>query len=226
MTEPPKKLIDVLLNPAALWQLLREYFDVARLRRLAPIQDRESLKEFLNTRASFVAQTSLYGYLRTRAGMRYPELFEDDPFVTSINIAKWQMWLACLSDLAVYAGGMLMTHPDASEQKISALITGIVNEILEQTGQPDDAGDRFMESANQVRQRLAMCEFKNVSDGEQAFSHSPPALVKWAPIIDELKQLDEDIVINSVRFRWQKVRQDFRQALSAGKVLGIETELD
>jgi hypothetical protein len=70
-----------------------------------PIATPEALARFLDTRASFIAQTSLYGYLRTRAGMRYPELFDDDPFVEGINIAKWHVWLDCLSDLAVYAGG-------------------------------------------------------------------------------------------------------------------------
>ena len=219
MTGTPKRLIDVLLNPSALWQLVREYFNVSRLRRLAPIQDQEALAEFLNTRASFVAQTSLYGYLRTRAGMRYPELFDDDPFVISINIAKWQMWLACLSDLAVYAGGLLMKNPQAKEKEVANLMKDTVNNILTDIGQPEDAGDKFVESAEQVRNRLALCEFQSIGDNEQAFSHSPQALVDWAPIIDELKKLDEDIVINSVRFRWQKVRQDLRQALDSDEIL-------
>jgi hypothetical protein len=219
MAETPRRLIDVLLNPSALWQLVREYFDISRLRKTTPIRDKQALSEFISTRASFVAQTSLYGYLRTRAGMRYPELFDDDPFVISINIAKWQMWLACLSDLAVYAGGLLMKNPQAKEKVVADLIKDIVNKILEETGRPEDAGDKFFESANQVRQRLALCEFQNISDNEQAFSHSPPALVEWAPIIDELKKMDEDIVINSVRFRWQKVRQDLRQALDSDEIL-------
>jgi hypothetical protein len=68
-----------------------------------PIDSPRSLAQFLDKRASFIAQTSLYGYLRTRAGMRYPELFDDDPFVEAINIAKWHVWLDCLSDITVYA---------------------------------------------------------------------------------------------------------------------------
>lgn len=224
MADSPKKLVDVLFNPAALWQLLKEYFNVARLRRLAPIEDKQALKEFLNTRASFVAQTSLYGYLRTRAGMRYPELFDDDPFVKSINIAKWQIWLACLSDLAVYAGGLLMQHPLATEQKVGEIMKQSVDDILQKTGIPDEAGDKFAINADHVRQRLSLCQWSDITDGEMAFSHSPSALVEWAPIIDELKQLDEEIVLNSVRFRWQKVRQDLRQALNAGEVLEIETQ--
>lgn len=222
MSETPKRLIDVLLDPPALWKLLREYFSLSRLRQTAPVVDRESLKEFLNTRASFVAQTSLYGYLRTRAGMRYPELFDDDVFVVSINIAKWQVWLACLSDLAVYAGGILMQHPQASTNKVSALIQELVNEILQETGIPEEAGDRFAENAEHVRQRIAMTHWRGVTDDEGPFSHSPQALVEWAPIVDELKQMDEEIVINSVRFRWQKVRSDLRQALNVAAVLGFD----
>ena len=219
MADNPKRLIDVLLNPSALWQLLREYFDFRRLRRLEPVHDRQTLKEFLSTRASFVAQTSLYGYLRTRAGMRYPELFDDDIFVESINIAKWQIWLACLSDLAVYAGGLLMKHPNVNEQHVAELILQIVNEILADTGTPEEAGDKFASNADHVRQRLILCQWSTVTDDEQPFSHSPPALVEWAPIIDELKQMDEEIVINSVRFRWQKVRRDLREILDAGAIL-------
>lgn len=218
MTDNPKRLIDVLKNPAALWQLLREYFDLARLRRLPPIVDQEGLKDFLYTRASFVSQTSLYGYLRTRSGMRYPELFDDDEFVTSINIAKWQMWLACLSDLAVFTGGLLMKHPRANESTVASLIQETVNTILKETGVPEEAGDRFHINADHVRHRLAMCQWSTVTDNEQPFSHSPQALVEWAPVIDELKKLDEEIVVNSVRFRWQKVRQDLRTALNSDAV--------
>lgn len=219
MSQTPNRLFDVLFDPPTLWRLFREYFSLSRLRKMEPVQDRESLKEFLNTRSSFVAQTSLYGYLRTRAGTRYPELFDDDYFVTSINIAKWQMWLACLSDLSVYAGGLLMKRSQADSQTIATLITNAVNEILKETGQPEDAGDRFLEGADHVRQRLAITEWQNITDDEQPFSHSPSALLEWAPVVDEFKQQDEEIVLNSVRFRWQKVRQDLRKALDSDAVL-------
>ena len=223
MDPSPKRLIDVLFNPAALWKLLREYFSLSRFRSQAPIRDRAALKEFLNTRASFVAQTSLYGYLRTRAGMRYPELFDDDVFVTSINIAKWQIWLACLSDLVVYAGGLLMKHPQASTDDVASLMQSLVNDILQETGIPADAGDKFTDHAEHVRQRIALCAWQSVTDDEQPFSHSPQALLEWAPVVDAFKETDADIVINSVRFRWQKVRQDLRSLLDAGQVLGINT---
>ena len=222
MTQEPRRLIDVLLNPGLLLKLLLQYFGLDRGKRLQPILDRDGLKEFLTTRASFVAQSSLYGYLRTRAGMRYPELFDDDAFVVSINIAKWQIWLACLSDLCVYAGGLLRQHPHTTDHDVSRLMQDILAAILDETGVPQEAGHAYSESAEQVRQRLAHCDWCSVSDDETPFSESPPALVQWAPIVEDLKQLDEEIVKNSIRFRWQSIRRDLRSALNSGAVLGLE----
>ena len=111
--------------PAELWSTIRDYLGIGRSRRRVPVADREALKLFLATRASHVAQTSLYGYLRTRAGMRYPELFDDDGFVLSINIAKWQIWLACLSDLAVFAGGLMARDLPAELTGVGATVRGV-----------------------------------------------------------------------------------------------------
>ena len=46
-----------------------------RREKLGPITDEEKLAEFITSRASMVGQTSLYGYIKTRAGSRFPELF-------------------------------------------------------------------------------------------------------------------------------------------------------
>lgn len=207
-------------QPGTWLRTLLEYVGLARPKRLEPVVDGAGLSSFLQTRASFVAQTSLYGYLRTRAGMRYPELFDDEPFVASINIAKWQVWLACLSDLSVYAGGLLARSPQADPARVGTLVCALVDDILAQTGVPPDAGEAFADDARQLRERLAGCDWRAIEDGEQAFSASPEALMRWAPVIDELKQLDEGIVRNSIRFRWQEVRRDLRACLDAPAVLG------
>lgn len=201
-----------------LMRQLRNYVGLGR-KREDPVRDADGLARFLDTRASFVAQTSLYGYLRTRAGMRYPELFDDDPFVTSINIAKWQIWLACLSDLAVYSGALLSRESGSQEHDVRAIVSGAVEDILTRTGVPEEAGEAFAPGVQQVRHRVAECDWAVLGDDEAAFTESPGALVEWAPIVDHLKQLDAEIVRNSVRFRWQEVRRDLRRSLDAAAVL-------
>lgn len=209
----------IIVLAAGLWHNVCAYVGIGRPRRIEPVTDRASLQRFLETRASFIAQTSLYGYLRTRAGMRYPELFDDDRFVSSINIAKWHIWLACLSDLSIYAGGRIVADTHAPAAQVAELMCSALAEILERTGIPKDAGPEFAEHGERVRARLALCGWQGIADDETVFTESPVALVRWSPIIDELKRLDEQIVRNSIRFRWQEVRQDLRRLLNARAVL-------
>jgi len=206
------------LGSAAFWRSLGTYFgvDPGRSNRIADV---EALQHFLASRSSHVAQTALYGYLRTRAGTRYPELFDDDDFVRSINIAKWHVWLACLSDLSVYAGGLLMQRNDKGRAPVDQVIITAVNQILTSTGIPEDAGPDFAQHAADVGVRLADCDWPSIQDDESPFSCSPEALVRWAPVVDKFKEEDEEIVRNSVRFRWQQVRRDLRRHLDAESVI-------
>ena len=200
--------------------VLAEYLGAGGTGRKRAIADLEALGHFLDTRASHIAQTTLYGYLRTRAGTRFPVLFENDAFVVSINHAKWQMWLACLSDLSVFAGGLLALRSRAGPAVAGGAVRRAVEGILERTGTPHDSGPLFADGAATVRDRLSRCEWHTVADDESAFTASPEALVRHAPIIPELMALDEEIVRNSVRFRWQEVRRELRARLDADAVLG------
>lgn len=204
-------------------RVLRGYLGAGGTRRNQRVADRESLQYFLASRASHVAQTSLYGYLKTRAGTRFPELFTDDGMLRSINIAKWQVWLACLSDLSIYAGGLVAQRSRTTVAAVGCLMGAAAEAILAETGMPGDAGPDFARETDRLRARLRTCDWSSVQDDETSFSESPGALVHWAPVVDEFKQLDEEIVRNSVRFRWQDVRRDLRRCLDAEALMASAT---
>ena len=46
---------------------------------------------------------------------------------------------------------------------------------------------------------------------DKPFSNSCNALFHWAPIADELKELDKEIVINSIKNKWMLVVADFEK---------------
>lgn len=207
------------LRPAAIWSTVRSYIGLGREARQEPIDTPEALARFIDKRASFVAQTSLYGYLRTRAGMRYPELFDDDPFVEAINVAKWHVWLDCLSDIAVYTGSRVAQQAPRELPRIARMMLAEVDRVLAQAGTPADAGAGFAAHAERVRSRVARTDWLAVGPDEAAFTESPAGLVRWSPVMDELKELDGEIVRNSVRFRWQEVRRDFARHLDLQAIL-------
>lgn len=191
-------------------------------RETHPIATEAQLRHFVSTRSAAVAQKTLYGYLRTRIGTRYPEAFREPDFARSIDIAKLHVFAACLSDLAIHAVAHALVDPridDAGRKELAmACLRG---------GLDDNAGS-FVEGFSQAgaesahELRLAGVDWRRAAAGFESFATSPAALVRWAPIAPELKQYDVEIVENSVRFAWQEIRVDFGRRLDAG---AIATEL-
>ena len=66
------------------------------------IEEVESLRSFVSSRSSYMAQVSLYGYLKARAGTQYVSLIKDPLFASSMKTARNQIFFACLMDLTLH----------------------------------------------------------------------------------------------------------------------------
>lgn len=195
---------------------LPEFIARLTLRRESGALDSVSeLARFVSTRASFIAQKTLYGYLKTRMGTRYPHMFEDDVFVQSINIAKLQVFAACLSDLSLFAARRALRDaaPDDESRRRLALHCfrqGLADNAGQAAGveafSPAEAEEAF-------RRRLAFFDWNDGLGDPDIFAESPAALVRWAPIAPELKKFDEEIVRNSVRFAWRDIRSQLEKRI-------------
>ena len=67
------------------------------------IKSLDDLEEFIQSKSAWVTQVTLYGYLKTRMGTRYVLHFENDEFMSSVNIAKWNIYSVALQDLTLYS---------------------------------------------------------------------------------------------------------------------------
>ena len=67
------------------------------------IKNVDDLEEFIQAKSAWVTQVTLYGYLKTRMGTRYVLHFENDEFMSSVNIAKWNIYSVALQDLTLYS---------------------------------------------------------------------------------------------------------------------------
>ena len=62
------------------------------------ISNLDELETFIQTKSAWVSQVTLYGYLKTRMGTRYVLHFENDTFMDSVNLAKWNIYSVALQD--------------------------------------------------------------------------------------------------------------------------------
>ena len=171
-------------------------------KKLANLDD---LEDFIQTKSAWVSQVTLYGYLKTRMGTRYVLHFENDEFMKSVNLAKWNIYAVSLQDLIFYTFSYLksnMNYQDVDKAK-EIFYKILDNEISNKMPQNiiDDSKKNFEE-------RLVNIDWNNYCNN-LPFNLSALSLYKWAPIADELKELDRKIVLNSVILKWNVVKKEF-----------------
>ena len=178
-----------------------------------PIDDIAGIEGFVATRAAFVAQKTLYGYLKTRIGTRYPRIFDDETFVRSINIAKYHVFAACLSDLAIYAVATALGRQEVSDESRQVLAMRCFQRGLDDNSDDVPTEFRFDEAISIFAERLTITDWASDARRPGNFKASPEALLRWAPIADHLKQDDAEIVQNSIKFAWRDIREQFQRRL-------------
>ena len=80
----------------------------------------DELENFIQSKSAWVTQVTLYGYLKTRMGTRYVLHFENDKFVGSVNLAKWNVYAVALQDLTFFVFSYLkanFNYQDISKAK-------------------------------------------------------------------------------------------------------------
>ena len=169
------------------------------------ISNLDELEDFIQSKSAWVTQVTLYGYLKTRMGTRYVLHFENDEFMKSVNLAKWNIYAVALQDLTFFSFSYLKANLNYQGfDKAKEIFCKILDS----------------ESANKMPLDIIEEAKKNFEDRFQKinwdtcyndfpFNPSALSLYKWAPIADELKTLDRKIVLNSVILKWDIIKKEF-----------------
>tara|TARA_B100001057_G_scaffold380247_1_gene385863 strand:+ start:310 stop:933 length:624 start_codon:yes stop_codon:yes gene_type:complete len=173
------------------------------------IKNLDELEEFIQAKSAWVTQVTLYGYLKTRMGTRYVLHFENDKFMSSVNLAKWNIYSVALQDLTFFVFSYLKKN--FNYQKIENS-KEIFLKILD-----DEVSNKMpLEIIEQAKKNFDEKMLKIIWDkhcDDLPFNQSALSLYKWAPIADELKTLDRKIVLNSVILKWDIVKKEFVERL-------------
>lgn len=187
-------------------------------RERGPIDSLSAMNGFVSTRAAYIAQKTLYGYLKTRIGTRYPKVVEDEAFVESVNIAKMNVFAACVSDLAVYAVGRALRDVDLPDRDRRMIALECFDRALAANAAQITSVFDPNEPRADFLLRMDGTDWAHGAYQRENFTRSPSALVRWAPIAPELKKFDAEIVENSVKFAWNEIRLDYERRLDAQSV--------
>ena len=173
------------------------------------INNLDELEDFIQTKSAWVTQVTLYGYLKTRMGTRYVLHFENDKFMGSVNLAKWNMYSVALQDLTFFTFSKLKADFNYQEMKNAE---EIFFKILDDETSNKMPQDIIEEAKKNFVERMKTINW-NTHYNDLPFNPSALSLYKWAPIADELKNLDRKIVLNSVILKWDVVKKEFAERI-------------
>ena len=173
------------------------------------IKDFDQLEEFIQTKSAWVSQVTLYGYLKTRMGTRYVLHFENDEFMKSVNLAKWNIYAVALQDLTFFIFSYLKTNFSLNKlDKPKEIFLKILDDET-----PNQMPREIIEEAKKsFNERFEKINWENYYS-DIPFNQSALSLYKWAPIAEELKLLDRKIVLNSMILKWDVIKKEFRERI-------------
>jgi len=194
------------------FEFLKEYFSplLKYLRPRRKISNYQDLKDFVQRKSAWVSQETLYGYLKTRMGAKYVLMFEDEIFLSSINKAKWNIYVVALQDLSFYSISYLK---DIHNLHDTSKAKEIYFEILNDEKKNDIPEDIFKKASEEFESRNIKIDWENYYKS-LPFNLSALALYEWSPIAEELKTLDKKIVLNSMILKWDNIKKEFKELIS------------
>ena len=169
----------------------------------------DELENFIQSKSAWVTQVTLYGYLKTRMGTRYVLHFENDKFMGSVNLAKWNVYAVALQDLTFFSFSYLKNvfnyqDMDKAEKIFLKILDDETNNKM-----PLEIIDEAKKNFNERLKTINWDTYCN----DLPFNTSALSLYQWAPIADELKELDRKIVLNSVILKWNVVKKEFLERI-------------
>ena len=175
-------------------------------KKFLKINNENDLAIFIKEKSAFVTQSTLYGYLKTRMGLKQNIMFTDDVFVESVNKSKWNIFSEAVTDLTFYSISFLKKKYNIKELDPIKIYDGILdNEI--HNGLPKEICEKYKIKFKEKFKNFNIEEYLN----NNPFLNSCNALFHWAPIADELKELDKEVVINSIKNKWMLVVADLEK---------------
>jgi hypothetical protein len=176
-------------------------------KKIKGIQD---LTLFIQKKSAWVSQVTLYNYLKTRMGTKWVLHFDDEKFLSSINVAKWNIYSIALQDLTFYSLSYLKVFYkyDRSNQALE-IYENILNKEIK-NGMPEEI---IIHAREKFKDRLKKINWE-IYYSSWPFNDSALALYEWAPVAEELKTLDRKIVLNSMILKWDNIKDEFEKLIS------------
>lgn len=185
--------------------------------RSVPIVTGEALAAFLAAEAAHVAQSATYSYLRARTGFMAPRLFSERVFLDALDRTRWEAFGAVLADLFVIAEGEMRGGAPADPVREARLVALYRNQLSMHPSPPHHA-DGWDGFGDDLARRLEHARGAARQAPDLVAAAAGKCIFDNLPLHPDVRRPDEELVVNSVRFRVLRAFETLRARVDLAAV--------
>lgn len=181
-------------------------------KRPPPITTRAALVDFIDTRAAFLSQKSIWDYARGRSGPYFSMMVKEKAFLEGVERARWKNYPYGLSILAEMVHGVLLPFSGAAVPLARALREMALDAFDRYPAPAALGAELWSEARKELAARIdqiALHTPKLVKDIPVAFAQ---VFFDNMPIHERLRENDFELIRNQLRVNLINMQRDFLKA--------------
>ena len=186
--------------------------------RKPPIDTREKLIDFLDTRAAFLIQKNIFDYARARSGPYFSQIIKEQAFKDSVEVSRWTGYPTGLAALAEIVRGVLFN--DAERKTLNAAVSSAALAAFDKYPVPAALGDETWKKARQTLiERLALIDMHPPKFVKDVILPYAQVLYDSQPIHEELRKRDFEMIQAQLRINLVTMHDEFEKRMNKAALL-------
>jgi hypothetical protein len=190
-------------------------------RRPPPIEDRASLEGFLDSRAAFLSQKSIFDYVRGRSGPYFSMIIKEESFKAGVEEARWKNYPYGVSIVTEMVHGILL--PLTGEPvRLASVLRDLSLDVFDRYPVPAALGAEYWDNE---RKSLALrCEQIALHPPKQVMDIPVPFAKVFfdnMPIHEKLREQDFELIRNQLRVNLISMHRDFTKYADLPAIVAV-----
>jgi hypothetical protein len=186
--------------------------------RKPPIDTREKLVEFLDTRSAFLIQKNIFDYARARSGPYFSHVIKEAAFKHAVEVSRWSGYPTGLAALAEIARGILFN--DAERKPLNDAVSSAALSAFDKYPVPEVLGDEAWKKAREILiERLALIDSHPPKFAKDVILPYAQILYDSQPIHEELRKRDFEMIQAQLRINMVTMHDEFESRVNKTELL-------
>lgn len=181
-------------------------------RHRAARADPAALRDFLATRAAFVAQKTVLDYCAVKLALNWDKARREAMFAEALAACRWAVFYPAAGDLTLAAARWLLPH--APPARLAERMAALGEAALRQAATGGDPA-AIEEGAQALRQRLLSMPGEPAASPARMILRAAQPLLETLPIHPDLRKNERPAILGGLRMNFLSAFQDMERAFDA-----------